>query len=117
DQAWLSKGLDELVDIAVRYSESGTPVTLVAAPAGAEKVRLAVTDAGPGIDTSRLGELLGDFSQADASETRRVGGFGLGLGFVTRVAERFNLQLAIETHPGKGSEFALLVPTADSVGS
>jgi hypothetical protein len=33
------------------------------------------------------------------------------------VAERFDLELSIETEPGKGSAFALLLPTADGVGS
>jgi len=38
----------------------------------------------------------------------------LGLGFVSRVAEKFGLEIAIDTEPGKGSEFALLAPTASA---
>jgi signal transduction histidine kinase len=112
DRHWVARALDEFADNAVKYTEPGTAITVTASAVDgdASVVRLTVKDAGPGFDPQRAAELVGDFSQADASETRRVGGLGLGLGFVTRVAERFGLQLSIDTEPGKGSEFALLVP-------
>lgn len=112
DPLWLSKALDELVDNAVKYSPLGTPITLVASVGAGGGVRVAVRDTGPGIDTDRLGELLGDFSQADASETRKIGGFGLGLGFVSRVAQQLGLHLSVTSSPGKGAEFAFDLPVA-----
>ena len=119
DRHWVGRALDEFADNAVKYTTPGTAITVVASvpDANGGGVRVAVKDAGPGFDPKRAAELLGDFSQADASETRRVGGLGLGLGFVNRVVERFGLEITIETQPGKGSEFALLLPSADSVGS
>ncbi|HWB66454.1 MAG TPA: ATP-binding protein [Mycobacteriales bacterium] len=111
DPDWLAKALDELADNAVKYTAAGTPITLTATSMDGS-VRLAVRDAGAGIDTSRLGELLGDFSQADASETRHVGGMGLGLGFVTRVVAQLGVSLHVESTPGQGSEFAVDVPAA-----
>ena len=115
DRHWVARALDEFADNAVKYTDPGTAITLTATANedDASTVRLAVRDAGPGFDPKRASELAGDFSQADASDTRRVGGLGLGLGFVSRLAERFDLELVIETQPGKGSEFALLVPAAD----
>jgi signal transduction histidine kinase len=114
DRHWVGRALDEFADNAVKYTEPGTAITLAASldPDGAG-VRIAVRDAGAGFDPQRAAELVGDFSQADASETRRVGGLGLGLGFVNRVAERFGLSFSVTTEPGKGSEFALLLPAAD----
>jgi signal transduction histidine kinase len=114
DPVWLSKALDELVDNAIKYSPSGTPITLVAAAGPSGAVHVAVRDSGPGIDTDRLGELLGDFSQADASETRRIGGFGLGLGFVSRVAQQLGLELRVMSSPGKGAEFSFELPTSNA---
>jgi len=111
DPRWVSRALDELVDNAVKYTPAKTPITLVAALADDDRrVCISVRDAGPGFDPSVAAELVGDFSQADASETRRVGGMGLGLGFVNRVAERFGLELAVSAEPGNGAEFALLLP-------
>jgi len=75
-----------------------------------QRGRIAVRDAGPGFDPALAAELVGDFAQADASETRRVGGMGLGLGFVNRVAERFGFELTVTAEPGQGAEFALLLP-------
>jgi signal transduction histidine kinase len=118
DRHWVSRALDEFADNAVKYTEPGTAISVTANAVDGDGslIRLAVKDTGPGFDPQRAAEFVGDFSQADASETRRVGGLGLGLGFVTRVAERFGLQLTVATELGKGSEFALHVP-ADGVGS
>ena len=114
DRHWVSRALDEFADNAVKYTDRGTAITMTATAADGDAggVWLAVKDAGPGFDPQRAAELLGDFSQADASDTRRVGGLGLGLGFVSRVAEKFGLEISIDTEQGKGSEFALLAPTA-----
>ena len=110
DPRWLAKALDELADNAVKYTAPGTSITLAASSAGDGAVSIAVRDAGEGIDTNRLAELLGDFSQADSSDTRKVGGMGLGLGFVTRVADALGLTLEVSSEPGKGSEFSIEVP-------
>jgi signal transduction histidine kinase len=111
DPRWVTRALDELVDNAVKYTPAGTAITLIAALADdGKRVRIAVRDAGPGFDPALAAELVGDFSQADASETRRIGGMGLGLGFVNRVAERFGLELTVSAEPGRGAEFALLLP-------
>jgi signal transduction histidine kinase len=119
DRHWVSRALDELVDNAVKYTEPRTPITIVAAMAddGSRRVRVGVRDSGGGFDPSMTAELIGDFSQGDASETRRVGGLGLGLGFVSRVVDRFGLQMLVDAEPGKGSEFSLLLPAAPDPAS
>ncbi|HET6816235.1 MAG TPA: ATP-binding protein [Mycobacteriales bacterium] len=119
DRHWVGRALDELVDNAVKYTPARTPITIVATMAedGTPRVRVGVRDAGPGFDPAMSAELVGDFSQADASETRRVGGLGLGLGFVSRVVDRFGLQMLIDSEPGKGSEFSLLLPAAGPAAS
>jgi PAS domain S-box-containing protein len=113
DRQWIARAFDEFADNAMKHTDKGTTVWLTASldPAG-NGVRVAVRDNGPGFDPQRAGELVGDFSQADTSETRRVGGLGLGLGFVSRVAERFGVAFSVSTEPGKGSEFALVLPAA-----
>jgi signal transduction histidine kinase len=110
DLRWVNR---ELADNAVKYTPPGTAITLVAsATDDGRHVRVGVRDAGAGFDPALAAELMGDFSQADASETRRVGGMGLGLGFVNRVAQRFGLGFSVDAEPGRGAEFALLLPVA-----
>jgi two-component system, OmpR family, phosphate regulon sensor histidine kinase PhoR len=111
DPHWLLKALDELMDNAVKYSEGGSTITVDVAGCDDAMVRVAVRDRGRGLDHVRLTELLGDFSQADGSETRSDGGMGLGLGFVSRVAEQLGMRVQVSSRPGQGSEFALDVPT------
>jgi two-component system phosphate regulon sensor histidine kinase PhoR len=111
DPRWVNRALDEFADNAVKYTPPGTAITLTAAVTDDGRfVRVAVRDQGPGFDPRIAAELVGDFSQADASETRRVGGMGLGLGFVSRVATRFGLPFTVDAEPGKGAEFGLLLP-------
>jgi signal transduction histidine kinase len=111
DVRWVNRALDELADNAVKYTPRGTQITLTAVLTDDERhVRVSVRDKGPGFDPARAAELMGDFAQADPSETRRVGGMGLGLGFVNRVADRFDLHFMIEAEAGEGADFALLLP-------
>jgi len=111
DVRWVTRALDELADNAVKYTPHNCAITVVASVTeDGRHVRVAVRDAGPGFDPAMAAQLVGDFAQADASETRRIGGMGLGLGFVNRVAERFDLHFSVSAVPGKGAEFALLLP-------
>jgi signal transduction histidine kinase len=88
-------------------------VTLAAAlsPDG-RHVRVSVKDTGPGISALDQGRLFTSFEQADGSATRKVGGLGLGLSFVRRIAEDAGFPLTVVSTEGKGSEFALDLPVA-----
>jgi PAS domain S-box-containing protein len=113
DEVWVGKALAELADNAVKYTTG--PVTLAAGLTPSGRVRLSVRDAGPGVDPSLLPTLVGDFSQADGSATRRVGGLGLGLSFVRRLAEDFRLPFVASSSPGRGAEFGLDLPAVADV--
>lgn len=119
DRALLVRAVDELLDNAVKYTASGTPVVIhaVAGPPG--QVLLTVRDSGPGLDPAQRDGLLGAFTQADGSATRAHDGLGLGLAFVARVAAVLGGRLILEAEPGRGAAFTLELPAAQSrsVGS
>ena len=118
DPSWLGKALDELVDNAVKHTPAGTPITLLAGPSpDGERVRLSVRDAGPGLDEADRDLVFTSFEQKDGSATRRVGGLGLGLSFVRRVAQDAGWTLSVTSAPGKGAEFALDLPAAEPVAA
>jgi two-component system sensor histidine kinase VicK len=114
DPTWVGKALDELVDNAVKYTRKGTPITLLAEPSpDPGRVRVTVKDAGPGIPEDDQAGLFTSFEQVDGSATRKVGGLGLGLSFVRRLAEDAGLPLTVASVPGRGAEFSLDLPVSD----
>jgi len=101
-----------LISNACKFTENGT-VTLsvrrLASEAG-EQVSIAVADTGIGITPEQMAKLFQEFSQADASTTRKYGGTGLGLAISRRLAQLMGGDIAVESAPGKGSTFTLTLP-------
>ena len=80
-------------------------VTLrAAAGRGGDMVRLEVEDNGPGIEPDRLPRLFTPFY------TTKEGGTGLGLALVRKVAAMHDGQTEAESHPGRGTRIALILP-------
>ncbi|MCW2570789.1 MAG: phosphate regulon sensor kinase PhoR, partial [Frankiales bacterium] len=112
DPEWVGKALDELIDNAVKHTPPGTAITLTATLLE-EAVRVGVRDAGPGIAEADQRTLFTSFEQVDGSATRRVGGLGLGLSFVRRLADDAGFPLSFTSAVGKGSEFSLDLPLSE----
>jgi len=106
--------LMNLVGNALKFTESGHVVVIVAAEAegrlavGAEdtvRVRITVEDTGPGIAADAQSRLFQPFTQADASTTRRFGGTGLGLAISRRLVELMGGEIGVDSEPDQGSRF------------
>lgn len=73
-------------------------------------VRIDVTDSGPGIPAEHHDSIFGDFVQLPGSSAR---GTGLGLAIARRLVEAHGGVIWVESEPGKGSKFSLLLPQAN----
>lgn len=77
---------------------------------GADCFELRVSDTGIGMTAEQIGRLFKDFSQADASTTRKYGGTGLGLAITKRFCEMMGGDVRVESEIGKGSTFTIRLP-------
>jgi PAS domain S-box-containing protein len=120
DRERIDQALDELIDNAVKYSPAGSSITIGAEVSGGNGsgplLRVRVTDKGEGLDTARLDELAGGFTQGDGSATRRVGGLGLGLALADRIARAHGGALTCRSSVGAGATFTIVVPARVGVG-
>ena len=117
DRRWLAMAVDELIDNAVKFSPAGGDVTVSVNPTtwtsdgqSVRAVRITVTDHGEGMTPAEEREVFAEFVQADASDTRRFGGLGLGLSLVKRVAEAHGGMVEVTSTPRKGSKFSIIIP-------
>jgi len=94
---------------AVKFTETGS-VKLDARLSPDGRVRIAVTDTGPGIAADQKSKLFQRFAQVDESTTRRYGGTGLGLAICRELAERMGGLVGVNSEPGHGSEFWVELP-------
>jgi two-component system phosphate regulon sensor histidine kinase PhoR len=108
----LLSALTNLVGNAVRYTPAGGTVEVQWRPRDDGGGEVRVRDTGPGIAAEHLPRLTERFYRVDGSRSRDTGGTGLGLAIVKHVAQRHGGELLIESTPGQGSCFTLVLPAA-----
>jgi heavy metal sensor kinase len=107
--ALLEQALDNLVDNALKYSEAGTPVVVTASATGAETL-LSVEDRGMGIPEDARESVFEPFYRSSEARLSGVGGTGLGLALVKRIAEAHGGTATCESVAGGGSRFTIRLP-------
>lgn len=104
--------LINLLGNAVKFTDVGEVRIDIAMADG--KLRFSVSDTGPGIAAEDIGRLFQDFTQLDASSTRKFGGSGLGLALSRRLARLIGGDVTLASQVGVGSTFVLELPLAVS---
>lgn len=108
DPLRLRQVLTNLVSNAIKFTATGhvaVRLMLENADAQSVKVRVSVTDTGPGLTRDQQKRLFNAFSQADASTSRKFGGTGLGLVICQRLIEQMRGHIGVESVQGEGSMF------------
>jgi CheY-like chemotaxis protein len=94
---------------AVKFTEAGG-VLLSAGVTGAGRVRLTVTDTGPGVPPAARDKIFQAFVQTDITHRTQLGGAGLGLAIVTRLARAMNGEVGVGGEVGQGADFWFEAP-------
>src|SRR5437016_26908 len=100
--------LMNLIGNAIKFTEEGevdVSAACVATHGERASVRFRVRDTGIGIPEQQRAAIFDEFTQADASMTRRYGGTGLGLAISRRLVALMGGDLAVTSEVGRGSEF------------
>jgi two-component system phosphate regulon sensor histidine kinase PhoR len=133
DRDELAQLFQNLLDNAIKYGRAGSEITVGAEPVTrsstngervpAAFVSVAVRDHGDGIAREHLPRLTERFYRIDTARSREMGGTGLGLAIVKHIVNRHRGFLEIESTPGVGSVFTVLLrahlapPPGETLGS
>ena len=110
DDSRLRQVLTNLIDNAIKFTESGSvTVTVQGIPDVSGGFKIVVQDTGIGISETAQAVLFQEFSQADASSTRKYGGTGLGLAISKRLVEMMGGTIGVQGAVGSGARFWITV--------
>ncbi|MCP4005991.1 MAG: response regulator [bacterium] len=112
DVTKLRQVLFNLISNAAKFTDQGT-ITLDThreATDDGDWITFVVADTGIGVAADKIGKLFDEFTQADASTTRKFGGTGLGLAITKRFCQLMGGDITAESTLGEGSTFTIRLP-------
>jgi signal transduction histidine kinase len=108
DAQRVAQVLRNFVSNALKFTTAGE--VRVTARAVGDSVRLEVADTGVGIAPQDQARIFEDFTQVDGPIQKRVRGTGLGLPLTRKLARLLRGAIELESRPGEGSRFSLVIP-------
>ncbi|MEN8226635.1 MAG: HAMP domain-containing sensor histidine kinase [Bacteroidota bacterium] len=109
DQVHMSTVINNLLSNAVKYGITPCTIALnVNDHAGF--LSITVNDNGPGIRKDELKHIFEKFYRGEASKQRVIKGLGLGLYYVKKIVEAHHGTIAVQSFPGKGTQFQIKIP-------
>jgi heavy metal sensor kinase len=111
DREWIETAILNLMDNAIKYTQEGGSVTLVASNHAYERT-LEIRDTGIGMKPDALPHIFERFYREDASRNGSSEGAGLGLSLVQWIVQQHNARIAVRSEPGAGSSFTIHFPPA-----
>lgn len=110
DAQQMERVFHHLLENAVKYSASGSPITITA-EATASTVTVSVADRGSGIDALEQGLIFDKFYRGQ-NHRRNIHGTGMGLAIAKAIVEAHHGSIGVTSQPGHGSVFSIELPIA-----
>jgi PAS domain S-box-containing protein len=108
DERRIEQVVSNLVSNAIKYTAAGSVV--VGCRRDADRLRIEVRDTGPGIAVEDQKRVFARFAQLKPEQGSLTEGAGLGLAIAAGLAEAMGGEIALQSEPGAGSVFSLLLP-------
>ena len=106
DEDMIRIAMINLIDNAVKYSPNATPIQIQMVFERSSQLGIMVKDQGNGMNLSEHPHLFQDYFRLDGDKSKTKG-FGLGLGFVSKICELHNGSVTVNSELGKGSQFCI----------
>lgn len=117
DAAKLQQVLYNFLSNAIKFSPAAGQIDLSAERVEEGRVRISVTDRGPGIDADKQQMIFEKFRQIDGSVTREHGGTGLGLAISKELIGLMGGEIGVRSAPGAGATFWIVLPVRIEAGA
>jgi signal transduction histidine kinase len=106
----IRQALINLLDNAIKFSPEGGAIHVQLGPHDSATWKIAVRDEGPGIPAAEHEAIFERFHRLGSELRRETQGAGIGLNIVRHIAQAHHGTVKLNSRPGSGSEFTLLLP-------
>jgi signal transduction histidine kinase len=105
--------LQNLIGNAIKYTDQGLIELAVSREQNSHAIQIVVRDTGIGIKSEELGRIFEPFQMVDGLDREKYPGSGLGLSLVHRLVQLLKGEINVESEPGRGSTFTVILPLGD----
>ncbi|MCD6395694.1 MAG: hypothetical protein J7M40_19590, partial [Planctomycetes bacterium] len=117
DRATLRQAMINLLDNAIKYTETGGKIRLKTAITPDGRAMVEIIDNGPGIAGEHCEAIFDRFYKIEPERSSQTGGVGLGLAIARHVVEINGGRIELESKPGQGSTFRIVLPAQKGGGT
>ena len=117
DRRKLSQVLNNLLTNAIKFSHAGSSISITAGHGPEHTVRIAVRDRGLGMSPEQTALLYQPFGRVGVQATDGEKSTGLGLAIVRRIVEAHLGKVEVESVPGAGTTFTVILPASSTVAA
>jgi signal transduction histidine kinase len=114
DPAKISQVISNFIDNAIKYSEPGTAIEVIAEPRGGQ-IWVGVKDQGIGVRPDEIHYLFKSFGKTSSRPTSGEKSTGLGLAICKKIIEAHKGEIGVESPPGQGATFWFNLPLSPSL--